>query len=411
MRMPVNSFKFFRCPVTGGERIVAALLAIVFILITSCTPSKQFMMKKSRQVGADKSYVRVLIKNSDGRVLISSTARMRIMELKTQAVKYDGKGRKVFFEPEGIVQPVVIESWESPLIVDNRPYRGSLELHSILGRIHVINVVRMDEYLYGVVPSEITCTWNYEALKAQAVAARTYTYYHIMHKKDVLYDLDATTNFQVYNGISAEKENTNRAVDETTGEVAAYGNEPILSYFHSTCGGKTSDDRLVWKGNDLPYLKSVKCDWCKDSTKYSWEERLTLHEIRSSLKKTNRGVGAIQGVAFRRNNGRVFTVVIRHQNGAIKMSGNDFRLLFPPMKVKSLLFEARKTREGLVLHGHGWGHGVGMCQWGARGKAESGEKYDQILKYYYKGISIIRINGSPKDTMRLTSVPATGRKK
>ena len=129
-----------------------------------------------------------------------------------------------------------------PLSVNGTRYRGTIELHGVTGLLYVINPVKLDEYLFGVVPSEMPPGWPLEAMKSQAVAARTYAYYHIMKHKNLLDDLDATTNSQVYKGIGAEKENSNNAVISTAGEIITHKGSPILSYFHSTCGGHTIDD-------------------------------------------------------------------------------------------------------------------------------------------------------------------------
>jgi stage II sporulation protein D len=366
-------------------------LAIAISMVSSCAPSKKFLLEKGKRIGVDKSYVRVLIDRSGDRCVISSDSRIKITELKSRKIKYDGKGRTIYFYPEMIKQPVVVESWQSPLVVNGKRYRGMIELHNLLGKINVINVLRIDEYLFGVVPSEILSNWNMESLKAQAVTARTYAYYHIMKKRNLLYDLDATNNFQVYRGLEVETDRTNRAVAETSGEILTYKNQPIIAYFHSTCGGKTADDKFVWDGNDLDYITGIPCRFCKESPDYSWKTRLTLYEMRRFLRKKHKGVGKITGISFKKRDGRVVSVVIRHRNGVIRLSGNNFRLLFPDKKIKSLLFVAKKIKNGLILHGHGWGHGVGMCQWGAKGLAESGAVYREILKFYYKGVSIFSL--------------------
>jgi stage II sporulation protein D len=368
------------------------LILVFFIplaIFLTCTPSTKYLLEKHKSFGIDRTNIRILLKKSDARVSISSESRMKIVESKTGSVLYDGKGKEMYFMPEQVAGTILIESWESPLVVDNEPYRGSIELHNILGKIHVINVLKIHEYLYGVVPCEIISSWGIEALKAQAVAARTYTYHNLLSKPKSIFDLDATTNFQLYKGISVEKESTNRAVDETSGKIAVYNGKPVIAFFHSTCGGRTSDDKYVWNGDGQEYLKSVKCDFCKDSPYYNWEEKISLYDIRECLKSKYGSVGEITGISFQRKDTRVVSAIIRHKNGIIKLSGNELRLLLPEKKIKSMFFTAEKIKDGLVLNGHGWGHGVGMCQWGARGMAGQGAGYKEILKYYYKGISIV----------------------
>lgn len=369
----------------------ATLFPAVVFFVVSCTPSRDYLLKKSAEVGLDKDYVRVLILKTTDRVLVGAGGKMRIMDIRNRDIKYEGKGRQVYFYPDRISKPVVVESWDAPVTVNGKGYRGIIEMHSILGKIHVINEVKMEYYLYGVIPNEIPSSWNIEALKAQAIAARTYAYYHIMTKKESLYDLESTGFSQVYQGISAEKKTTCRAVDETAGLIAVYRNRPILAFFHSTCGGHTIDDRYVWKGTDQPYLTLTRCGYCKKSPHFSWEEHISLYDIKHHLGRKYHGVGNITGISFRKNQDRISEVEITHENGITRLSGNDFRLIFPDKKIKSLYFDACKTGNGLHLKGHGWGHGVGMCQWGAKGMAEKGAKFNDILKFYYRDVSLIRI--------------------
>ncbi|MDY6933516.1 MAG: SpoIID/LytB domain-containing protein [Spirochaetota bacterium] len=357
-------------------------------MITSCAPSKEFLLKRSSSIGIENGYIRVLIKKMDSRVMLFSKSRMKITEIDNREIKYNCKGRKIYFYPEKLKKSILIESWGSPICVDGKYYRGAIKLYNVLGKIYVINVVSMSEYLYSVVPSEISSSWDIEAIKAQAVAARTYAFYHFMKRRS-MYDLDATINFQAYKGISVESGITKRAVDETCGKIVIFNNKPILAFFHSTCGGKTSDDKYVWNGDDKIYLCEVGCDYCKDSPHYQWKDKITLYEIRQLLKKRYGAVGIISDIVFRKKSGRICSVIIRHKNGNVRMTGNDFRLLFSQQRVKSLFFSATKVRDGLILHGHGWGHGVGMCQWGAKGMAEKGAGYKVILKHYYRGTRII----------------------
>ncbi len=370
------------------NNLISALLLIIALLF-SCTPSKKFFLEKYKSSGIDRINIRILIKKSNDRILISSKTRMKVVDSKTGSVKFDGRGSDMYFEPEQVSGTIIIESWESPLAVDGVSFRGNIELHNVLGKIYVINVLKINEYLYGVVPCEIISTWEMEALKAQAVAARTYTYHNLVNKTKSLYDLDASTNFQLYKGISAEKESTNRAVDETSGKIAVYNGKPVIAFFHSTCGGRTIDDKYVWNGDGQEYLKSVACNFCRESPYYNWEEKITLYEIREYLKDKYGAVGGINGISFQRKDTRIISAVIRHKNGIIKLSGNDLRLLFPEKKIKSMYFTAKQTKDGLLLKGHGWGHGVGMCQWGAKGMACEGAGYKEILTYYYKGVSIV----------------------
>ncbi len=377
-------------PRVNGRAVASAAACALFLaFLAGCAPSREFLLKKSTEIGADKNYVRVLLLNTAERVAVASPARMKISGLSDRRVHYDGKGRAVFFYTEKVKEPVVVESLNSPLSVNGAPYRGAIELHSRMGRLLVINVLTMDEYLSGVVPCEISSGWNVEALRAQAVAARSYAYYHIMNGTDALFDLNATNRSQVYGGVKVETERTSKAVRDTSGQVVSHNNKPILAFFHSTCGGSTIDNNKVWAGEAREYLRSVRCEYCSQSPHYAWEEMLTLYEIRHHLARKYVGVGAVTGITFRKEGGRVNHVTVDHKNGIVRLSGNDFRLLFPEKKIKSLFFEAVKTKNGLLLKGHGWGHGVGLCQWGANGMAERKAGYADILQHYYHGTRLM----------------------
>ena len=207
---------------------------VTVILVSSCTPSREYLIRNQRQISSMSQEVRVLITKTSDNIIVSSSSKIRISDKKTGKITYNDSGNKIIFRPEKINAPVMIESWTEPLRINGNPYRGSLELHNVLGKMYVINILKMDEYLYGVVPAEMPVSWNAEALKAQAIAARTYAIYHIERNKNALYDLDATTKFQVYNGFSVEDTRTNHAVQSTSGEIGVFKHKPILSYFHST---------------------------------------------------------------------------------------------------------------------------------------------------------------------------------
>jgi stage II sporulation protein D len=343
----------------------------------------------------DKTMVRVSILKSRDNFTISSSANLLVRDSSGYSFHPIHSSSEVY-NTSRLNGTITIKSETSPLLLNGKPYRGMFELHKLNGFCYVINIVNIDEYLLSVVPGEIPSGWGSEALKAQAVAARTFAYYHLMTnvKSGALFDMDATTNFQVYRGISDERKSTTDAVIATSGEIITYHSQPIISYFHSTCGGKTVDDKYVWGQKDIEYLKSVECGYCTQSTKFNWESFLSLDEIQSSVSAKHNKIGKIKNIIFKRNQDRVTEVIIHHTMGKTSIAGNNFRLLFPPEKLRSLYFSSKKIKNGLVLKGHGWGHGVGMCQWGARGMALRGYGYQDILKHYYKNISLKDAHGS-----------------
>jgi stage II sporulation protein D len=370
--------------------VVAACVVCLSLLLGSCAP---FMLRKYYSGNFDTTTVRVLVLKTSGAVTVSSRSPIHVTGSGTINPLPETTSVPIVLHPDSIAGTTVLEPGSYPLMLNGAPYRGTFVITKKDGNILVINKLNIDEYLMSVVPCEIPANWDEEAIKAQSIAARTYAYYHLLQgvKDRDLYDLDATTNFQVYRGISEEKQRASEAVAATAGEIIVYDHKPILSFFHSTCGGKTSDDRHVWKGNNLPYLQAVRCGFCTDSTKFKWESNITLAEVRKGLSQKYPGIGAIRNITFQKNQGRVTVVRIRHSKGNLTVPGNTFRLLFPGDKIKSLYFSSKKSRNGLMLSGHGWGHGVGMCQWGARGMAQKGYGYKQILLHYYTRVKISSI--------------------
>lgn len=366
------------------------------LLFTSCTPSEKYLKTRIRSTGKDNNYVRVLIKKETGSFKISSSSGVKVIDKKSGKIVYENEKGSLVFYPEKIRNIYIIETGVKPVFINDTGFRGRVELHNVLGKIYIINIVNIEEYLASVVPSEMPSSWNIEALKAQAIAARTYTYYHLSKNGDSksIYDLDSTTNFQVYKGILSEKDSSTKAVRDTAGVIMTYNHEPILAYFHSTSGGKTADDKYVWQGEDLPYLDSVQCTYSKESPHYEWTAEITLSEIERALAGKYQRIGKIRKITFKKFDDRVVEVNVIHSNGNLVLSGNQFRLMLDPSKLKSTMFTARQNKNSFHIYGRGWGHGVGMCQWGAKGRGEKGFNYEQILTYYYKNVKLTRINNN-----------------
>jgi len=361
------------------------------LILASCTPTPQYLRKRNIKVVKENKNIRVLILKTRFPFSIKADSRLKIRERNSGRIVYDAQKASLKIRPGKVRQGLMIESYNDVISVNGKEYRGRIEIKNTLGVLMVINHLTLEDYIKGVVPSEVPSLWPEEVLKAQAVAARTYAMYHLNKKKATqLFDLDGTTNFQVYKGKSGEYASTNSAVDKTRGEYLVHGYQPILAYFHSACGGRTIDDRYVWKGSDMPYLKGIRCTYCSISPNFNWETRISLVQMQASLAKKYPTMGKIKRIAFKRKAGRVALVQIGHSNGTINITGNNFRLMFPVKTVKSLYFVSKKSGRGLVLHGHGWGHGVGMCQWGAKGMAMQGKSYRDILSFYYRDVKVYR---------------------
>lgn len=253
----------------------------------------------------------------------------------------------------------------------------------------VINEVDLEEYVKGVVPSEMSSSWHQEALNAQAVAARTYALYQRMVNAGRDYDVVAGIQDQVYRGRYGVDERVERAVEATRGLVLTYQNAPVLAAFSSTAAGPTEDAMNVWS-KDLPYLKGVECPFDTNAPYYRWRAEFTLQELENSLRRQGFAVGAVASVtpfSFTRA-GRVGRLRILHSDGELILRGTDFRRALGYTAVRSTQFEVQSVGRTVMLAGRGSGHAVGLCQWGAKGLAELGYPFAVILQYYFPGTEL-----------------------
>jgi len=276
---------------------------------------------------------------------------------------------------------------------NSRRYRGQIEIRpNQNGKLDVINVLDIEDYLYGVMKPEISPNWPREAVKVQAVTARTFALYQKMKNQGKDWDLSATALSQVYGGFYSEDPMSNECVDQTRGVIITYQDKPILAQYHAACGGRTENAKNVW-GVELPYLQSISCPFCKDSPHYRWTARVSLREIAQSLNKGGLNVGKIYSIQSlaKSGSGRITELKIVQSRGNEIISGNEFRLLLGPQKIRSTLFTMRMAGGDVIFDGRGWGHGAGMCQWGAKKLAEDGYDYKHILRYYFKDVKIEKL--------------------
>lgn len=268
--------------------------------------------------------------------------------------------------------------------VGNRMFRGDIEIHAENGRLTVVNDLFIEDYVRGVINKEAIPSWPVEAKKVQAVLARTFAVYQKMfNPRSKLFDLAPSVLDQVYGGLDREDLTSNKAVDQTKGEVITIGSHPAKIFFHSTCGGKTASAKEVW-GGETSHLQPVKCPYCRNSSLYRWERALSSSTIAKKLKIAGYKVGKAKNVRVEKGKLRVRSVVV----DGVSVPVNKFRAAVGFSTVWSNDFTVSKSGEKFVFKGKGAGHGVGVCQWGMAGMASMGKKYEEILKYYLKGIEI-----------------------
>jgi stage II sporulation protein D len=265
-----------------------------------------------------------------------------------------------------------------PVQVAGRSYRGAVRVTARAGALHVVNAVDLDSYLRSVVGKEMYPSWPAAALQAQAIAARSYAMAKMERTADRDYDVRATTADQAYPGIDSEADGPTAAVEATRGQVLRIHGQLLVAYYHSCCGGHTTDAR-IGVGDVSSPLQGVPCGACKGAKRYEWTKRFTAQELRDRLNIADLRLIRIQ---VRSEDGRVRELVLERSIGQhLGMDGTRFRSL---TGLSSTLFEKPVVEEGkIVFRGRGFGHGVGLCQWGAKGLAEDGQTTEQILSHYY----------------------------
>jgi stage II sporulation protein D len=315
--------------------------------------------------------------------------------------------------------PFVVPHESDFVLWKAKRYRGEIVITATDSGFLVVNRLPMDDYLRGVVPLEIGNRTSAEmaAVQAQAVAARTYAYKHLSEARP--FDMYATVQDQVYGGVDAEKPLSDTAIETTSDVVVLYNGHPITTPYHSTCGGSTAGVSEVWYDQpDQPYLRPVSDKipgtdtyYCDPSPRFSWTQTYDGAGLKAVMEKylanyTNApkaNLGRITDVREqgRTASGRVAALTVQTESGSYTLRGNDIRFVLRDPKgaiLNSTLFSLSATTSGgevstLTLNGRGYGHGIGMCQWGAIGRARAGQNYLTILATYYPGTTIGRIAG------------------
>jgi stage II sporulation protein D len=308
-------------------------------------------------------------------------------------------------------------SSQEPVRVDARGYHGSLQVLRDRTGLTIVNRVRLESYILGVVSAEMgrRSAADQEALRAQAVVSRTYALRNLRRWRAQGFDLYATVADQVYGGIGTETPEAYQAVTVTKGQILTFGGAPIDAFFYSTCGGRTAEGTEVFRGAERPYLRSVAdvaddgIPYCSISPRFRWHEEWSGELLRATLARTLPIALGISGetvqavsdvrVAYRTGSGRVGQLAIGLPRSEVLVDGPLVRQVLRPRNgdlLRSSAFSLIVSREGgrvtrLVADGQGAGHGVGFCQWGAVGRSRAGQDYRRILAAYYPGASLERV--------------------
>lgn len=343
---------------------------------------------------------------ADGELVSRSNARLG----ETTVRRSGGKWRFNSLEVSG--ERVVLESDLGGFIrIDGVLYRGSVHLLADEeNNIRVVNHVDLESYLAGVLPRELYPHWHLETYRAQAIAARTYALYHMSERgKGRDYDIGSTQGWQVYGGFSAENERGWKAVRTTHGTVLAHGPEGqeriFQAHYSAACGGRVNPvDVLYEPPGETPMVGGQKCTDCRDCPRYRWDPvSISKKEIHAALLGTYRSAERLEGIATIRVTsktewGRPLHLELSDSQGqSIRMRAEDLRLSLlrssspSARKLYSMNCRIRDIGDEIEFtEGRGFGHGVGLCQWGAEGKSADGWSAGEILKFYYRGAKLFR---------------------
>ncbi len=415
----------------------AALIAGIVAVATAAANAAGAGPHQRTATALDEQMVRVALAIGVAHVRVSGTSSWRVYTADGativaaadggEALRFERDGRRVravrangvsteYHEPPFIVRPAL---WGGFVAYAGRRYRGELLVHASEAGITLVNRLPVDEYLKGVVPMEIGSTRTMEdfaAAEAQAVAARSYTYARLgWGNARRVYDLRPTVVDQAYGGVNAETTVGTRAVESTAGLVLKYEGRLVNAPYHSTCGGVTAEAPEVWPTRGEPFLQRVSDRvagtdrfYCDISPRFRWTREvsgdrldvLVARYLREYASVPSSGPGHVRDltVVGRTASGRVESIEIRTgRGGPYRLRGNDARFILrassgeilnsPWFAIEAAAVNGDRIAR-LRLRGAGYGHGVGMCQWGAIGRARAGQDFRTILATYFPGTTV-----------------------
>jgi len=362
--------------------LIIVLVCQLFLAETACavTPSLSGELIRVALVkGADAVTL-------DGDGLLATDENGKAVELEFPAVFQSERGR---VQSGTHSSRLVRLAAAGVLRMNGKSYHGVVELSSQNGKLLVVNQLPLEQYLVGLINSEISSVWPMEAIKAQAVIARTYAVAKRKERLHAYYHLESTVMDQAYHGSDLEDSRASRGVLETAGEVLTYNGSVIQAFYHANCGGRTEASQNVW-GVSLPYLQGVECLYGLSEPSSNWELNLPLTRIESALRAGGQKIGSITDIKAgpRNDRGRLKTVTLVTERGSVSLPATKFRMIVGSTVIRSTNFTVRVEADTALFKGSGYGHGVGLCQYGAKQRALDGFSYAEILTYYYPGTKL-----------------------
>ena len=366
------------------------LLAIFLVLLPLNIFAKEDYDKIDIKVGKSisagdtlklKSKSNLKVVTSDEQVINNTNNNEINIIFDGNKINLDGKNFKLNNFPQN---GAFLISSDSPIYVDKikRNYGGAISFRVNNKKLDVVNRVDIDEYLKGVLPKEMSPSFPMESLKAQALCSRSFAInnYNKFIKKG--YNLDDTTSSQVYYGKDVENKSTNKAVEDTLGQVIKYKVEVAETIFCASSGGYTVASSEAWGGNSVPYLIAQEDPYSVHPWKYELKD--------SDLKKLNLSDAFSVSLDYNNSN-RVNNLTFSTSKGDVKIKATDFRKKIGNTIIKSTLFDVNVIGNKIFVSGKGYGHGVGMSQYGAVEMAKKGSNYKDIIEFYFPGTNIEKI--------------------
>lgn len=404
------------------------ILAISFF-ISGCSSSSKFTSRGDNNIpgrnssSPDINAIRVLMSNPSNNFTWTAESSVTIsIDDKVTAVVNTGNKIDISSDGNDVNLMVYGRSFSGKVInflpredkikFNGHSYRGTIKVFAENNLLSIVNSLSLEDYLKGVLPLEMPTgnnNENYEALKAFAICARTYSLNKLSENKNT-FDVYIDTRDQVYGGIESEKEITNKAVDETRDDILTYKGKPAITFYSAACGGHTENVKNVFSsnGSDLPYLTGVKDGdepYCSIAPNFEWTEKYTDETFIGRLKtaglidNVNYKIGNIE-IASRFESGRVneLRITLKSNDGddkVVSLFGNNIRSAIRTSDNKGILrsnlFDISFDDSNVTISGKGNGHGVGLCQWGSIYLSRNGWNYRDILVHYFPGTQIAKI--------------------
>ena len=345
--------------------------------------------------------IRVAIVRGSPSLKLKTSAKILVTEVKTgqkyQLVKnasYEirSSAKTIYVAGQQLSSPVKLMTADGGerLRLASRLYKGDILLYATgSGRIDIVESLTMEDYLCGVLPYEMSPGWPLEALKAQAVASRTYALKQLSPLKD--YDITDGTEMQVYKGSAVVDPRILKAVTSTRGEVLRYKKKLVTAFFHACCGGHTAGTNSSWGEDLIKPLSGIVDPFCSDSRHYRWEFFMASRDLLTFIQKQGSTALRVKDIKTQQkdSSGRIISLKFSTDQGNRTALVKELRKYVGTFEFKSTyLTRITPSKNGYEFEGRGWGHGVGMCQEGAKTMALKGRLYKKILRHYYPGASI-----------------------